>query len=171
MQLLPLLAQQLCQRSAPFLTSCLALPPASCSLQGNVDPVVLFGSEAAIEAAVRDCLTKAGERGHVLNLGHGVLVGTPEVRKSWAGATAMECNSGRSAWFPASSLDGRLLGGKRQRSLRQLQSLCQHHCLVCQARIEAVGLSRLLKACRARGLPAYPPSPACTSAGQRGAHV
>ena len=47
-------------------------------VQGNVDPVVLFGSEAAIEEAVRDCLTKAGERGHILNLGHGVLVGTPE---------------------------------------------------------------------------------------------
>lgn len=46
--------------------------------QGNVDPVVMFGGEAAIEAAVRDCLTKAGPRGHVLNLGHGVLVGTPE---------------------------------------------------------------------------------------------
>ncbi len=29
---------------------------------------------------MRDCLSKAGERGHVLNLGHGVLVGTPEVR-------------------------------------------------------------------------------------------
>lgn len=43
-----------------------------------MDPVVLFGGEAAIEAAVRDCLTKAGPRGHVLNLGHGVLVGTPE---------------------------------------------------------------------------------------------
>lgn len=122
-------------------------------LQGNVDPVVLFGSQAAIEEAVKDCLTKvgaqrqglhpgrlsapgcahsdplrsltpasslrnfqsapehsttewpcacegyrlwataarlkapsrthptplqAGQRGHVLNLGHGVLVGTPE---------------------------------------------------------------------------------------------
>lgn len=43
-----------------------------------MDPVVLFGSQEAIEEAVRDCLTKAGERGHVLNLGHGVLVGTPE---------------------------------------------------------------------------------------------
>lgn len=43
-----------------------------------MDPVVLFGSEAAIEEAVRDCLTKAGEGGHILNLGHGVLVGTPE---------------------------------------------------------------------------------------------
>lgn len=43
-----------------------------------MDPVVLFGGEAAIEAAVRDCLAKAGDRGHVLNLGHGVLVGTPE---------------------------------------------------------------------------------------------
>ena len=32
----------------------------------------------AIEAAVRDCLTKAGTKRHILNLGHGVLVGTPE---------------------------------------------------------------------------------------------
>lgn len=47
-------------------------------LQGNVDPTVLFCGEAAIEAAVRDVLQKAGGRGHILNLGHGVLVGTPE---------------------------------------------------------------------------------------------
>eukprot|EP00878_Enallax_costatus_P001132 GHUV01001269.1.p1 GENE.GHUV01001269.1~~GHUV01001269.1.p1 ORF type:complete len:391 (+),score=104.93 GHUV01001269.1:253-1425(+) len=48
------------------------------SVQGNVDPTVLFCGEAAIEAAVRDVLAKAGGRGHILNLGHGVLVGTPE---------------------------------------------------------------------------------------------
>lgn len=48
------------------------------AVQGNVDPVVLFGSQAAIEAAVADCIAKAGPTGHVLNLGHGVLVGTPE---------------------------------------------------------------------------------------------
>lgn len=48
------------------------------AVQGNLDPVVLFGTQQAVEDAVRDCLTKAGERGHVLNLGHGVLVGTPE---------------------------------------------------------------------------------------------
>ena len=48
------------------------------SVQGNVDPVVLFGGDAAIEKAVKDVLRKAGTRGHVLNLGHGVLVGTPE---------------------------------------------------------------------------------------------
>jgi uroporphyrinogen decarboxylase len=48
------------------------------SVQGNVDPVILFAEDAAIEAAVRDVLSKAGPRGHVLNLGHGVLVGTPE---------------------------------------------------------------------------------------------
>lgn len=47
-------------------------------VQGNVDPAVLFGPEAAIEAAVRDCVAGAGPRGHILNLGHGVLVGTPE---------------------------------------------------------------------------------------------
>ena len=48
------------------------------SVQGNVDPVVLFAGPEAIEAAVKDCIKKAGSRGHVLNLGHGVLVGTPE---------------------------------------------------------------------------------------------
>ncbi|KAI8466935.1 MAG: uroporphyrinogen decarboxylase [Monoraphidium minutum] len=48
------------------------------SVQGNVDPTVLFAEKGAIEAAVRDCLLKAGPRGHILNLGHGVLVGTPE---------------------------------------------------------------------------------------------
>lgn len=51
---------------------------ANVALQGNVDPVVLFGSQTAVEEAVTDCITKAGSRGHVLNLGHGVLVGTPE---------------------------------------------------------------------------------------------
>lgn len=48
------------------------------AVQGNVDPVVLFGSQKAVEAAVKDCIRKAGTKGHVLNLGHGVLVGTPE---------------------------------------------------------------------------------------------
>ena len=43
-----------------------------------MDPVVLFADEAAIERGVREVLRKAGPRGHVLNLGHGVLVGTPE---------------------------------------------------------------------------------------------
>lgn len=48
------------------------------AVQGNVDPVVLFAERGAIEEAVRDVLLKAGPKGHVLNLGHGVLVGTPE---------------------------------------------------------------------------------------------
>lgn len=47
-------------------------------VQGNVDPAVLFAPEAAIRAAVADCCAKAGPVGHILNLGHGVLVGTPE---------------------------------------------------------------------------------------------
>ena len=35
-------------------------------------------SKDAIEAAVRDTVAKAGNKKHILNLGHGVLVGTPE---------------------------------------------------------------------------------------------
>ena len=48
------------------------------AVQGNVDPSVLFGPPAAIEAAVDACVADAGPRGHILNLGHGVMVGTPE---------------------------------------------------------------------------------------------
>jgi uroporphyrinogen decarboxylase len=39
-------------------------------VQGNTDPCVLFGSQ--------DTARKAGQGGHILNLGHGVLVSTPE---------------------------------------------------------------------------------------------
>jgi uroporphyrinogen decarboxylase len=54
-------------------------------ISGNVDPTILFGSQAQIEAAVRDCIDKAGGPGnaHVLNLGHGVMQGTPEIAIKW----------------------------------------------------------------------------------------
>ena len=47
-------------------------------LQGNVDPMVLFGGEDAIRAAVTRCLVEAGPSHHILNVGHGVVEGTPE---------------------------------------------------------------------------------------------
>jgi uroporphyrinogen decarboxylase len=43
-------------------------------VQGNVDPAVLLGPWERIERAARDVLVQAGgRRGHVFNLGHGVL--------------------------------------------------------------------------------------------------
>ena len=47
-------------------------------VQGNIDPTVLMGSQEQIRAAVHECIRKGGGRGHLLNLGHGVLQGTPE---------------------------------------------------------------------------------------------
>jgi len=49
-------------------------------ISGNIDPSILKeGTQAQIEQAVRDCIDAAGGPGrHVLNLGHGVLQGTPE---------------------------------------------------------------------------------------------
>lgn len=47
-------------------------------LQGNVDPMVLFGPPEAIEAEVNRVLLEAGPQGHILNVGHGVVQGTPE---------------------------------------------------------------------------------------------
>jgi uroporphyrinogen decarboxylase len=53
-------------------------------ISGNLDPTVLFGSKEQIEAAVRDCIDKAGGPGkHLLNLGHGVMQGTPEESVGW----------------------------------------------------------------------------------------
>jgi uroporphyrinogen decarboxylase len=47
-------------------------------VQGNMDPGVLFGSQDFIKERIFDTIKKAGNDGHIMNLGHGVLVGTPE---------------------------------------------------------------------------------------------
>jgi uroporphyrinogen decarboxylase len=47
-------------------------------VQGNLDPAVLFADQKTITKAVQDVIAKAGRGGHIFNLGHGVLVGTPE---------------------------------------------------------------------------------------------
>jgi uroporphyrinogen decarboxylase len=46
------------------------------ALQGNLDPGALFASPAEIRARVADILARAGDRGHIFNLGHGVLPDT-----------------------------------------------------------------------------------------------
>lgn len=48
------------------------------AVQGNLDPVVLFGPLHEIERRVEDILRRAGGRpGHIFNLGHGILPTTP----------------------------------------------------------------------------------------------
>ncbi|MCG8362606.1 MAG: uroporphyrinogen decarboxylase [Pseudanabaenales cyanobacterium] len=47
-------------------------------VQGNIDPCVLFGSQEFIRQRMLDTIHKAGNRGHILNLGHGLLPNTPE---------------------------------------------------------------------------------------------
>ena len=49
------------------------------AVQGNLDPMVLFSSPDVIRQHAAAVLHKAGGRpGHVFNLGHGILPGTPE---------------------------------------------------------------------------------------------
>ncbi|RAL52307.1 hypothetical protein DM860_016156 [Cuscuta australis] len=48
------------------------------AVQGNVDPGVLFGSKEFITSRIHDTVRKAGKGKHILNLGHGIKVGTPE---------------------------------------------------------------------------------------------
>jgi uroporphyrinogen decarboxylase len=48
------------------------------AIQGNLDPVVLFAPEPEIERRVLDVVKRAdGRTGHIFNLGHGILPGTP----------------------------------------------------------------------------------------------
>jgi len=48
------------------------------AVQGNLDPVALFGPPHEIERRVEDILRKVdGRPGHIFNLGHGILPQTP----------------------------------------------------------------------------------------------
>ena len=49
-----------------------------CAVQGNLDPITLFAPEDVLQARVREILDlAAGRAGHVFNLGHGIVPGTP----------------------------------------------------------------------------------------------
>jgi uroporphyrinogen decarboxylase len=51
---------------------------AGCAVQGNLDPITLFAPEEVLKAKVQEVLTAAGGRpGHIFNLGHGIVPGTP----------------------------------------------------------------------------------------------
>jgi uroporphyrinogen decarboxylase len=47
------------------------------ALQGNLDPAILFGPEEKIRSATLEIAASLGGRGHILNLGHGILQHTP----------------------------------------------------------------------------------------------
>ena len=47
------------------------------AVQGNIDPAVLLGGTAATRRAAQDLLRRVDPRGHIVNLGHGLLPETP----------------------------------------------------------------------------------------------
>src|ERR1700678_4522383 len=50
----------------------------SVAVQGNLDPIMLFAEEDLLRQRVRQILSQAGGRpGHIFNLGHGIVPGTP----------------------------------------------------------------------------------------------
>ena len=61
---------------------------ANLGVQGNLDPGVLYGSKEFIRDRIIDTVRKAGNQGHILNLGHGVLPDTPEENVAYFFETA-----------------------------------------------------------------------------------
>ena len=50
----------------------------SCAVQGNLDPITLFAGPELLERRVDAILAEAdGRAGHIFNLGHGIVPGTP----------------------------------------------------------------------------------------------
>jgi uroporphyrinogen decarboxylase len=50
----------------------------ACAVQGNLDPVLLFADWKELKSRAEDILRRAaGRRGHIFNLGHGILPETP----------------------------------------------------------------------------------------------
>jgi uroporphyrinogen decarboxylase len=49
-----------------------------CGVQGNLDPISLFAPEEVLKERVSEILrAAAGRPGHIFNLGHGIVPGTP----------------------------------------------------------------------------------------------
>ena len=49
-----------------------------CAVQGNLDPISLFAPQATLKTRVDEILRAvAGRPGHIFNLGHGIVPGTP----------------------------------------------------------------------------------------------
>jgi uroporphyrinogen decarboxylase len=68
-----------CQRLGPNIT-----------IQGNVDPAILFGSKRVIRDRIHETIHSAGNQNIILNLGHGVLPKTPEDNVSFFFEVAKE---------------------------------------------------------------------------------
>ena len=48
------------------------------AVQGNLDPILLFSGKKVLKAAVTDIMRRnGGRKGHIFNLGHGILPTTP----------------------------------------------------------------------------------------------
>mmetsp|Transcript_19931 Transcript_19931/g.29510 ORF Transcript_19931/g.29510 Transcript_19931/m.29510 type:complete len:408 (-) Transcript_19931:143-1366(-) len=47
-------------------------------VQGNLDPGILYADHSVIKERTEEILRKAGNKGHVMNLGHGIEATTPE---------------------------------------------------------------------------------------------
>jgi uroporphyrinogen decarboxylase len=54
------------------------LAGSGCAVQGNLDPITLFAPQDVLETRVKEILQQAANRpGHIFNLGHGIVPGTP----------------------------------------------------------------------------------------------
>jgi len=64
------------------------------AVQGNLDPILLFSGKKTLKAAVKDIMKRnGGRRGHIFNLGHGILPTTPVSNVKYAAELVHELSA------------------------------------------------------------------------------
>jgi uroporphyrinogen decarboxylase len=61
-------------------------------VQGNLDPCVLLGTPDLIQQRTLDIIHQAGDRGHIMNLGQGILNSTPQDNVAFLFETVKQSN-------------------------------------------------------------------------------
>lgn len=64
-------------------------------IQGNLDPMILFGPDGTIKDRTEEILRAAGGRNHVMNLGHGIDAQTPEAKAKFFVDTVQSWRKGK----------------------------------------------------------------------------
>ena len=94
-----------------------------CAVQGNLDPITLFAEPELLRKRVYEVLDMAaGRPGHIFNLGHGIVPGTPVENVQLRGRLRPQICEGRDAWLTLRSSCWRMELRRRSTIFRNISA-------------------------------------------------